>query len=171
MAYAFDASVAGTGSNSYATLTQANDYLTGRLRVTDWTGATTQQQQLALTHATMQINGLRFIDEDRRPVYRQRLKFPRWRDPVDASGAYEILREIREATAIQALALLNTNAAESEARARLQSEGVKAFKLGDLSESYSDASARSGLASSITPEAFELVSHLLDTTSDLYRSA
>lgn len=170
MAFTFDATAAGTTANSYSTVTDALDVLGGRLRVTAFTGETTTTHQIALAMATAQIDTLRFAGEENPPVTNQALKFPRTRDPKNTDGTYKVPLPVRNATIIQAAALLATDAAAGEERAALQAQGVSNYKIGDLSETFRDGGAGvRGVASVITPEALSLIQQYRDRSTALRR--
>jgi len=108
MALTIDASVGGSSSNSYCTLAEAETYHEGRLNNTDWTGATTDNKNRALSTAT------RLLDEWVRwegstNTSTQALQWPRY-DVLDRHGvefsALIIPSFLKDATAELALFLL-----------------------------------------------------------------
>ena len=146
------ATVAGTTSNSYVTIEEAEAYFALRLQIAAWTAATTTDKEKALIGACRAIESLR-LAVNRRPygypsepadslVYdslspsdpAQVLSFPRKKDR-NSSGAYAIPERVKKAQYEEALALLSFGAEQSR-RAALQAAGVSSFSVDGLSESY-----------------------------------
>lgn len=120
---------------AYVTLEEANTYFASRLHAEAWTAATDTDKQKALDMATRAI--------DRTPVkgvktnYDQANQFPRYPDT-------EVPQAVKDATCEEALALLERGNSQ---RRKLQAEGVAAFSVGGLSETYVSGARGGGLMS------------------------
>jgi|ERR1041385_1957589 hypothetical protein len=105
------ATIGGSTSNSYVTLTEANDYFADRLNTTEWDAATSETKEKALVTAT------RRIDEEQFFGYKvsntQALKWPRY-NVLDEDGFFffapDLIPEpIKQAVFITALELLRAD--------------------------------------------------------------
>ena len=106
MAVTVTATAKGTTSNSYVTLAEADAYFEGRLDVSEWDAATTDNQNRALVMATNRLEQEDYFgtptDSD------QRLKWPRsgvWDSDGRVWDQDEVPRPVKEATYELALAL------------------------------------------------------------------
>src|ERR1051325_7143664 len=100
----------GSTSNSYVTLTEANDYFADRLNTTEWDAAVSETKEKALITAT------RRIDEEQFFGYKvstsQALKWPRY-NVLDEDGVYlpsdSIPERVKQAVFVTALELLRAD--------------------------------------------------------------
>tara|TARA_A100001011_G_C13962073_1_gene695697 strand:+ start:121 stop:660 length:540 start_codon:yes stop_codon:yes gene_type:complete len=84
---AFDSSIGGVASNSYSSISNADEYFVTRLSSSVWTSADEPTKQSALVTATSQLDRLQFIGEP--ATQTQALSWPRDFVPVpDPSGIY-----------------------------------------------------------------------------------
>jgi hypothetical protein len=60
MAFTFDSTVGGTSSNSYLSLTEANDYFGGRFGADEWNNFTDVQKKQLLSTATKKLDAFTF---------------------------------------------------------------------------------------------------------------
>ncbi len=75
MAFTFDSTVGGASTNSYATVTEADDYFDSFLFSDDWTDLSTLHKQKLLTMAWRVLNTLRYGGD--RVTVTQNSDFPR----------------------------------------------------------------------------------------------
>jgi hypothetical protein len=110
MAITLVATVGGSTSNTYATLAEATTYFEGRLNVTDWTGATTDEKNRALVMAARRLDQEVWVSE--KAASTQALKWPRW-DAEDEDGnsvgSDVIPQAIKDAQCELALAMLDSD--------------------------------------------------------------
>jgi len=125
MALVIDATSAGTSSNSYITLADAEIYFESRLNITEWTAATDDEKNRALVTAT------RIIDQNSFVGYRytttQALKFPRTGVPDYDSVVFVdgvIPEPIKDAQCEIALAALTSDLAESGSYGAVTVSGI-----------------------------------------------
>lgn len=84
---AFDATVGGASSNSYAEIASADDFFVTRLNSSVWSASDDATKQSALVTATSQLDRLQYIGEPATKT--QALSWPREFVPVpDPSGIY-----------------------------------------------------------------------------------
>jgi len=108
MAIVLDATAAGTDSNTYSTLAEAETYFESRLHKTDWSGETDADKNIALVWATRlldeQVDWVGVVWDDD-----QALRWPR-SSVVDADGrdvTYDTIPQfLKDATAELAMHLL-----------------------------------------------------------------
>lgn len=118
-------------ANSYLTAEEAATLVNERLQRAAWDGASADDRARALIEATRAIDGLRFRSRKVYPT--QRLQFPR----VDQEEALTVIPEdVRQAVVDQALAVLAPP--QDVDRAALRAQGVKAFQVGQYSETFGD---------------------------------
>lgn len=116
----------------YATLEQANAYVasyyssTNEIRIA-WDALSDEDKQVALNRAEQIID---YLPLRGRPVSKEKA-FPRYPDPE--------LSLQRVQTATIELALQTNGDAETQERLNLRAQGVKSYKIGDLSETFGDA--------------------------------
>ena len=116
----------------YATLEQANAYVasyyssTNNIR-TAWDALSDEDKQIALNRAEQLVDLLPFKGK---PVDKEKA-FPRYPDPE--------LSLKRVQTATIELALQTNGDAETQERLSLRAQGVKSYKIGDLSETFGDS--------------------------------
>lgn len=135
-----DATVAGSASNSYITLADADAYFANLLGGSDWAAFTSDQRQRALISATLVIERLQLRGKQYDRTTPQALHFPR-------IGEYEIPAAIQRAQCEQALWMLQQQAEpELFDRAALRAQGVTSMSLDGLSESYGGAQHADGLS-------------------------
>src|ERR1041385_7228772 len=70
------ATIGGSTSNSYVTLTEANDYFDDRLNAAEWNAATSDSKEKALITATRRIDEEQFVGY--KVSNTQALKWPRF---------------------------------------------------------------------------------------------
>ena len=138
------------GTNSYISVADATTYFSERLYSTAFTGAAADDQAKALIMATkkidrMQIRGVKAVAD-------QTLEFPRalyahgegYEAPIvgmrHLHGAgwvveTEVSQDVLDAVCEEAMALLAGGSTANQ-RAELQAQGVKAFSIGKLSETF-----------------------------------
>lgn len=132
----------GPEDNSYVTIDEAFAYFETRLDASAWDAATQRRRAQALIAATRDIEALRFKGEladitfdTATPSRRaQALAFPR-SYTIDGNGDLVVPPEVKRATCEQALALLVGGTGASR-RQRLQAQGVAAFSVEGMSETY-----------------------------------
>lgn len=127
-------------TNSYINIEDANSYFEERLYSDTWTNANDNLKTQALLMAARNIDKLRF--KGKKVNTTQKLAFPRYlykpigpdEYEIDHTGyaRYEITERIKQAQCEEALALLKG----IPKRMELQHQGVKTFKVGNLSEEY-----------------------------------
>lgn len=141
-----------TAPSLYATVEQANDYFSRRLFVDEWDASTATDKEKALYMATAKIDMQPLVGRKVDPT--QKLQFPRsiyvdtpfmnpYYDPLKGNipvypGWYneqEISPDVIYAACEEALAIIR-HAGVANNRAELQRQGVKSFRLGNLSESF-----------------------------------
>lgn len=115
----------------YATVVQANEYVQNYYSSNDsmrlaWEALSDEDKLVSLNRAEQTIDRLPLKG---RPVVKNKA-FPR-------DSGTEIPSEVVSATIELAVHTLDTDAKE---RYELQRQGVRSYKIGDLSESFSDAS-------------------------------
>ena len=119
------------GSDSYVTLTEADAYVEAFHPDSAWFGLTDTQKEQRLVLACEQLEAPPFTG--RKTDRRQPMAFPRF-------PSVTVPQSIKAAQVEIALLPLSTvrSAAATDAaqRAALQRQGVTAFSIGDLSESY-----------------------------------
>lgn len=130
----FDATAAGTGANSYASVAEASAFFADRLSPPGWDWETVPllQKQQALVEATQDLECLRFKGYP--ATHSQRLAFPRCgqREPFP-----QIPPEVLAAVCVQARFRLQNLATGGRSRAQqLQAQGVRAFQVGDHSQEF-----------------------------------
>lgn len=121
------------GTNSYVTIAEADEYLSGEITGERWEVLSTQQKERYLITAARHIDGLMLRGCKASPT--QPMFFPR--TPNHGMEA------VQQAQMLEALALTDSTAKQ---RRELQAQGVKAISVGSASESYVDSGA-SALAS------------------------
>jgi len=145
---AIDATVGGSASNSYLTLSQANDYFANRLYSTDWTGATDPNKEAALIMATQLLDAntdfTGAIASDT-----QALSWPR-SGMVTRNGVAipedELPADLKNATAELALSLLKTDrTAESD----VEAQGITKIKAGPVELNFSGDGAATIIPSNV----------------------
>jgi len=125
MALVIDATSAGSSSNSYGTLAEAETYFESRLNIAEWTAATDDYKNRALVTAT------RIIDQNIFLGYRytttQALKFPRSGIPDYDSISFTdgvVPEQIKEAQFEIALAALTSDLTESGSYGSVTVSGI-----------------------------------------------
>lgn len=145
MAFTFDSTISGTTSNSYISVSEADDFFTAHLDNSYWIGLTLQKKQAALVQSTNRINEELF--GGRRTVELQRLQWPRTyivdkdknpnQDVVEfIGGAYYqpsniIPKELVEATCEQTLHYLKQISGEFSVDDR-DLETLSRYKVGPI---------------------------------------
>jgi hypothetical protein len=129
MAVTIDSTVGGASANSYVTLAEAEVYFEGRLNITDWTSATTDEKNRALVMAARRLDQERWTSEKASSA--QALKWPRW-DAEDEDGnsisSDTIPEAIKDAQCELALAML-----DSDLTTDTGLEGFDEVKVGPVS--------------------------------------
>jgi hypothetical protein len=132
MALILIATPGASDANAYATVAEADAYHEAHLYATAWTGATTQQKEIALVMAT------RWLDAKCRwrgtaTSDTQALGWPRY-DVLDPNTGYSLAwdaipRQVREATAEAARTLLQ---GDRTADNDVEAQGLKRLKAGPV---------------------------------------
>ena len=122
----------------YATVEQANTYIHSYYSSKDplrisWDALSSEDKQVLLNRAEQSIDLLPFTG---RPEHKDRV-FPRHPNPEKS------LIQVRIATIELSIHSLDE---EFKSRYELQQQGVKSYKLGDLSETFGDAQGTTGYA-------------------------
>lgn len=142
------------GTNSYATVEEADAYFALRLHSNAWTAATPSFKEAALVSATKAIEWLSLAgskaDED------QALEFPRL-------GQESVPQGIIDAVFEEAIARLESGNSQ---RLRLQREGVTQASVGRTSESYAKNSngGNAKPKNLLSSEATQLLSRYIQTS-------
>lgn len=164
------------GENTYISLSDAEDYMSNRLFVDEWTQASDNDKTRALMMATKKIDNLMLRGE--KTVSTQTLQFPRalfseylYRVQQDigmvhVSNSYfvvesEISDLVKYACCEEALALLKFGNSE---RSQMQSQGVKSYSISNLSETF-NASSSSVASRLLSSDANLLLRHYILTTA------
>jgi len=131
-------SVIEVGTNCYINIDDADEYFALKYGADAWDALTDENKDKLLISATRKIDRLPLRGTKR--IYTQDLAFPRY---LSAYIDYDLMAsllytdtiptEVAQATCEEAFAMLNT---ESTKRKELQRQGVKAFSLGKLSETF-----------------------------------
>lgn len=127
----------------YITSDEMDTYAANRPGSSAWTGASEADQEDALKYSSKLVDSLLFVgkkyDTD---ISSQPLQWPRlikvrggWRVERDADDNVVVPQAIKDAVCEEILARLDTS---NDSRRALQADGVKSFRLGDLSETYGD---------------------------------
>lgn len=135
------------GTDSYVTAAEADSYIAARYTATSadrirWNALSTVDKDILLVDSCYEIEILPF--RGRKVLKTQPLSFPR-RIPFQSGVAEtpEVPDGIKFAQIELALYLSDkTKVAEQSQRQSLQSQGVRSFSLGDLSESYRTGSSQ-----------------------------
>lgn len=145
---ALDATVSGSTSDSYVTLTEANA-LASQAGLTSWASKSDAEKEAALRLAVEDINGHRFFDQVL-AVETQRLIFPRYKD--NAAIPYQVKKaQVYQAEWIAVGGLYETN--------RKNWEGARAAPLKDA-----------GVGSPLCPRAFALLAPFISRSGE-YRDS
>ena len=146
------------GVNCYVDIDDADEYLSFKYGADAWDALTDEVKDKLLISATRKIDRLPLRGKKR--VYTQDLGFPRYFDnyydiAYMASLIYveTIPEEVEKATCEEAFAMMNTKVNK---RKELQRQGVKAFSIGRMSETFGGGSSSSTL-SLVSEEAKELL--------------
>jgi hypothetical protein len=122
---------------SYVTIDEANEYISGKVYATDWETSDTSTKEKALKEACRKINRLQFKGQKSEPG--QILEFPR-KMPVLGRLAVigfmtgdEVPDEVKAAQCEEALAILKYG---NSARTKAQEQNIVSVKIGDVSETY-----------------------------------
>lgn len=119
----------------YATVEQANAYVTSYYSSTNniriaWEALSNEDRQVALNRAEQTIDLLPFKGKPTEEAKRNLKAFPRYPE-------LEYSME-RVKTATIELALQMNGDVETQERLNLRAQGVKSYKIGDLSETFKD---------------------------------
>ena len=124
----------------YVTSEEMDAYAADRPDSSAWTGATEADQEDALKYSSSLVDSLLFVG--RKYDTDQALQWPRlikvrggWTVERDTEGDVCIPQAIKDAVCEEILARLSPTDGKRHA---LQADGVKSFRLGDLSETYGD---------------------------------
>ena len=134
-----DATVAGSSSNSYASMAFAYSYFADTLEAAEWTRFSLEDRARAIVSATRKIDEeFRYHGSPYDTATPQALKFPRDGD-YDVDGDLEIPDGVEYAACELALHLLRqTRDGDLIDRERLQEQGVRRVSVDGISESYRD---------------------------------
>lgn len=125
------------GTNSYVTLTEANDYFDEKLYADKWHNADEITKEKALKEACRRINRLAF--KGQKVEETQLLAFPRIMPVfnrvgvIGFTGDTGIPEEVKAAQCEEALALLRYG---NSARTKAQEQNVVRVSFGEVSEEY-----------------------------------
>lgn len=123
MAFSFDSTVAGSSSNSYATVTAFSDWFGGRVNVAEASAAATLTLQQALVMATYRLDAESYVGAA--VTQTQALQWPRyyvWKaNGLDYEDETAIPDRVQRATFELALSILKDNA-------RLDDTGLENFR-------------------------------------------
>jgi len=117
-------------------------YVADRPYSSAWTGATSAEKEDALKYASKLVDSLPFVGKKyETDISSQPLQWPRliktrqgWVvADRDADDNVVVPQAIKDAVCEEILARLDTS---NDSRRSLQADGVKSFRLGDLSETY-----------------------------------
>lgn len=142
------------GIDSYVTIEEANEYISGKLFAEEWGQADTNTRGNALKEACRQINRIKYKGQKADPA--QILAFPRTMPIFNRLGRigfaiYETVPEnVKAAQCEIALALLKHG---NTSRMKLQEQNVISVKIGDTTETYGSKKA----GKLISEEAYELL--------------
>ena len=140
----------------YATVEQANAYVasyyssTSEIRIA-WEALNEEDKQITLNRSEQLIDLLPFNGKPVDP--KQVNAFPRYPDPE--------LSIKRVQTATIELALQSNGDAETQERLNLRAQGVKSYKIGDLSETFGDTSVEDYLLQFATDTVFPFLRNWL----------
>ncbi|MTI95390.1 MAG: hypothetical protein FH749_07860 [Firmicutes bacterium] len=132
------------GKNSYVTVAQADEYVTGHYRSNSkdrqrWVALDEADKEVLLLNACAEMEQLPF--QGRKAIRDQELAFPRL--PFQYGQLLEPPKKVLAAQIELALWMSDDDTqAETSKRQELQDQGVTGFSLGDLSESYESTGAR-----------------------------
>lgn len=138
----------------YATLEQANTYVascyssTNEIRIA-WDTLSDEDKQITLNRAEQIIDLLPFIGK---PVVKEKV-FPRYPEPE--------LSIKRVQTATIELALQLNGDVKTQERLNLRAQGVKSYKIGDLSETFGDTNVEDYLLQFATDTVFPFLRNWL----------
>lgn len=163
-----DATVGGPSSNSFVTLSEAESFFELQIDVGAWETATDDNKKRALLLAAKAISRLPLVG--RRNVPSQALAFPRaypYSSGIESNSASLIAvpQEIKDAQCLEAEHLLRGTGTGRDERSALQSAGVKAFTVGNYSETFSDSAQMADLG--VSAPVARLLLRWLRQTADL----
>lgn len=124
------------GTDSYVTLEEANAYITTHYTAAQtsmWTSLADSDREIYLRQACTRIDSQKFTGKKASPT--QRLAFPR---AIFSTATHQYITQknvpeaVKQAQVEEALSLVKG----IPKRLELQRQGVKSFRLGDLSEEY-----------------------------------
>lgn len=154
MALVIDETVGGANSNAYDNLANAAIYFEGRLNKAAWSGASTEDQNASLVHATTALDA-ELYDGEKTSV-NQRLKWPRINveddDGIIIAGTV-IPKEMKEAMFEMALVLLG-----NDIQAHTGLEKFELLKVGDI-----EIEPRDGVANVLPDEVQKLIARFQTT--------
>jgi len=135
MAITFDATVAGTATNSYVTVAEADDYFSVYIYATgqsEWPSgsstATVTQKEKYLMAATRTIDNQLFINE--KYTEEQALQFPRYMQDGNTEDVDVIPQAIKNAVFEEALGIINGCGSTA------QCDGVTSERMGSTAVTY-----------------------------------
>lgn len=142
------ATAGSASANSYCTLAEANDYHDARLFSTDWTGASTDNQTIALIMATRLLDAM-YEWAGWCPTTTQALAWPRSGVP-NAHGTGDvdsttIPTELKYATAEFARQLI---VADRSLDSDIETQGLQSLSAGPVSLAFRD-----GVRAKVVPDA------------------
>lgn len=157
------ATAGAADANSYVTVAEAEAYLAARFGGSPFVDADDEDQKIALVQATNEIDRNRF--HGRKNAITQALEFPRAYPYVEESAPTSVPRKVKLATFEHALYLLvNKATGGANRRQKLQAEGVQAFSVGDMSETFVAGGGGAGMEQALCPEARTLLRGWIDRT-------
>lgn len=172
------ATAGASNANAYGTVTEADDYFSGRYDPAAWTALTTAKKESALIMATAQIDagfayrGCRYGSSTEGASDYQQLEFPR-NFTVDNDGAAIIPKNVKSANFEQAFFIVSFGA-EAEKRQALIDSGVKSYSLGGVANfnapALSENFGESAGSFTICAAAKNLLSPYIDNTLWLNRA-
>ena len=128
---------------TYVDCDEMSTYAADRPDSTAWTGASSADKEAALKYASKLVDSLPFVGKKyETDISSQPLQWPRlikvrggWTVERDADDNVVVPQAIKDAVCEEILARLSPIDGKRHA---LQADGVKSFRLGDLSETYGD---------------------------------
>lgn len=134
----------------YVTLSEAQEYFEDSLSIGQWLTASTQAQARALRSATRRIDAQPLIGRKLEPS--QDHAFPRryWRDHTDS----DVPAAVKAACCEEALSVLQES---DDARGLAQAQGVTSVRVGDVSETYTEAMTAQRARDGLSPAARRLL--------------
>lgn len=161
-----DATLSGANANSYAAVSEADDYFDNTLDHASWAGLMPDDKARALIQATGMLEVLLYWGEPASAT--QALKFPRIYAPAydGTSIPPEVKAALYELALDRALRATGAGqAASTDTYEKLRAAGITSYKLGDLALSFQpgSVSSTSGILSQFPARTQRLISRWVKT--------